>query len=80
MVMKASISRSATWLFTTRYGKALRRTGRFSPPGRSRARPENFSFKVIEEIDLDQLTCGREHALKERIAHWRELLGGVAAI
>jgi hypothetical protein len=37
--------------------------------------PESFSFKILEEIDLDELTYGRERALKERIAHWRELLG-----
>jgi hypothetical protein len=42
--------------------------------------PESFAFKilVLEEIDLEQLTYGRERALKERIAHWRELLGAAA--
>ena len=42
--------------------------------------PESFTFKVLEEIDLDELTYGRDRALKERIAHWREALGGAAAI
>ena len=32
---------------------------------------ESFSFKVLEEIDLEQLTYGRERALKERVQHWR---------
>ena len=41
---------------------------------------ESFTFKILEEIDLQQLTYGRERALKERIAHWREALGGAAAI
>ena len=36
--------------------------------------PEIFAFKILEEIDLDELTYGRERALKERIAHWREAL------
>ena len=31
---------------------------------------ENFAFKILEEIDLEELTYGRERALKERIAHW----------
>ncbi len=39
---------------------------------------ESFTFKILEEIDLDELTYGRERALKERIAHWRELLGAAA--
>jgi hypothetical protein len=41
---------------------------------------EGFAFKILEEIDLEQLPYGRERALKERIAHWREALGGAAAI
>jgi hypothetical protein len=40
--------------------------------------PESFAFKILEEIDLEQLTYGRERALKERIAHWREALGAAA--
>ena len=40
--------------------------------------PESFTFKILEEIDLEQLTYGRERALKERIAHWREALGAEA--
>ena len=40
--------------------------------------PESFAFKILEEIDLDELTYGRERALKERIAHWREVLGAAA--
>ena len=39
---------------------------------------ESFAFKILEEIDLEQLTYGRERALKERIAHWREALGAAA--
>jgi hypothetical protein len=41
---------------------------------------ESFAFKILEEIDLDELTYGRERALKERVAHWRDVLGGAAAI
>jgi hypothetical protein len=41
-------------------------------------RPENFAFKILEEIDLEQLTYGRERALKERIAHWRQVLDAAA--
>ena len=40
--------------------------------------PESFTFKILEEIDLEQLTYGRERTLKERIAHWREMLGAAA--
>jgi hypothetical protein len=40
--------------------------------------PESFAFKILEEIDLEQLTYGRERALRERIAHWREMLGAAA--
>jgi hypothetical protein len=40
--------------------------------------PESFAFKILEEIDLEQLTYGRERALKERVAHWREALGAAA--
>jgi hypothetical protein len=40
--------------------------------------PEAFTFKTLEEIDLEQLTYGRERALKERVAHWREVLGAAA--
>ena len=40
--------------------------------------PENFAFKILEEIDLDELPYGRERALKERIAHWRKQLGADA--
>ena len=39
---------------------------------------ESFTFRILEEIDLEQLTYGRERALKERIAHWREALGAEA--
>jgi len=39
---------------------------------------ESFAFKILEEIDLVQLTYGRERVLKERIAHWREALGAAA--
>jgi hypothetical protein len=41
---------------------------------------EGFAFKILEEIDLEQLTYGRERALKERVQHWRGVLGGAAAI
>ena len=40
--------------------------------------PESFAFKILEEIDLEELTYGRERALKERIAHWREVLSAAA--
>jgi hypothetical protein len=40
---------------------------------------ENFAFRILEEIDLEQLTYGRERALKERVAHWRGALGAAAA-
>jgi hypothetical protein len=40
--------------------------------------PESFAFKILEEIDLDELTYGRERALKERIAHWRQVLDAAA--
>jgi hypothetical protein len=40
--------------------------------------PESFTFNILEEIDLEQLPYGRERALKERIAHWREALGAAA--
>jgi hypothetical protein len=40
--------------------------------------PESFAFRILEEIDLEQLTYGRERALKERIAHWRKVLGAAA--
>ena len=33
---------------------------------------------LLEEIDLEQLTYGRERALKERVAHWRGVLGAAA--
>ena len=36
--------------------------------------PESFAFRILEEIDLEQLTYGRERALKERVQHWREAL------
>jgi len=39
---------------------------------------ESFAFRVLEEIDLDELPYGRERALKERIAHWRGALGAAA--
>jgi hypothetical protein len=39
---------------------------------------ESFALKILEEIDLEQLTYGRERALKERIAHWRQVLGAAA--
>ena len=41
---------------------------------------ESFAFRILEEIDLEQLTCGRERAFKKRVQHWREMLGGAAAI
>ncbi len=37
--------------------------------------PESFAFRILEEIDLDELTYGRERALKERVQHWRGVLG-----
>ena len=40
--------------------------------------PENFAFRILEEIDLDELPYGRERALKERIAYWRDALGAAA--
>ncbi len=40
--------------------------------------PEGLAFRILEEIDLEQLTYGRERALKERIQHWRETLGAAA--
>ena len=40
--------------------------------------PESFAFRILEEIDLDELTYGRERALKERVQHWRETLGAPA--
>jgi len=42
---------------------------------RLRSAAENFASEILEEIDLEQLTYGRERALKERVAHWREVLG-----
>jgi hypothetical protein len=42
--------------------------------------PESFTFRSLEEIDLDELTYGRERTLKERIAHWRGVLGDAVAI
>ena len=40
--------------------------------------PESFAFRVLEEIDLEHLPYGRERALKERVAHWRQVLGAAA--
>ena len=40
--------------------------------------PESFAFRILEEIDLEQLRYGRERALKERVQHWREMLGAAA--
>jgi hypothetical protein len=40
--------------------------------------PESFTFRSLEEIDLDELTYGRERALKERVAHWRGVLDASA--
>ena len=40
--------------------------------------PDSFAFRILEEIDLEQLTYGRERALKERVQHWREALGAAA--
>ncbi len=40
--------------------------------------PESFAFRILEEIDLEQLTYGRERALKERVEHWRQVLGAAA--
>ncbi len=39
---------------------------------------ESFTVKILEEIDLEELTYARERALKERVAHWREMLGAAA--
>jgi hypothetical protein len=39
---------------------------------------DSVAFRILEEIDLDELTYGRERALKERVAHWREALGAAA--
>ncbi|HLX98396.1 MAG TPA: GIY-YIG nuclease family protein [Roseiarcus sp.] len=39
---------------------------------------ESLAFKILEAIDLEQLPYGRERALKERIAHWRGVLGAAA--
>ena len=39
---------------------------------------DSFAFRIVEEIDLEQLTYGRERALKERVQHWREALGAAA--
>ena len=39
---------------------------------------ESFAFRILEEIDLDEIPYGRERALKERIRHWREALGAEA--
>lgn len=39
---------------------------------------ESFVFKILEEINLEELTYGRERALKERVQHWRQLLGAAA--
>jgi len=36
---------------------------------------DSFAFKILEEIDLEDLTYGRERAFKERVAHWRDALG-----
>ena len=40
--------------------------------------PESFAFRILEEVDLEQLTYGRERALKERVAHWRGVLGAAS--
>jgi hypothetical protein len=66
------------------HGPGVRRT----PPGVetnkalqsawNRHGAESFAFRILEEIDLDELTYGRERALKERVAHWREVLGAAA--
>ena len=39
---------------------------------------ESFAFRILEEIDLEQLRYGRERALKERVQHWREMLKAAA--
>jgi hypothetical protein len=39
---------------------------------------DSFAFRIVEEIDLEQLPYGRERALKERVQHWREALGAAA--
>jgi hypothetical protein len=39
---------------------------------------ESFAFRILEEIDLEQLPYGRERAFKEGVAHWREALGAAA--
>ena len=63
----------------SRCGRASRRTGRFSPPGTLMGPKVSPSGSSKRSISM-QLTYGRERALKERIAHWREALGGAAAI
>lgn len=37
-----------------------------------------FDFRVLEEIDPEKLTYGRERALKERVEHWQSVLGAAA--
>jgi hypothetical protein len=39
---------------------------------------ESFAVSILEEIDLEELTYGRQRALKERVQHWREVLGAAA--
>ena len=40
--------------------------------------PEGFAFRILEEIDLEELTYGRERALKDRVRHWRKVLSAAA--
>ncbi len=39
---------------------------------------KTFAFRILEEINLQQLPYGRERALKERVQHWRETLKAAA--
>ena len=74
------------WLLRLRHGQTLFRVLQDSLDLFARHALKPFekiihrgtAFKILEEIDLDELTYGRERALKERIAHWREVLGAAA--
>ena len=39
---------------------------------------DSFAFEILEKVDLEKLTYGRDRAVKERVAHWRETLGAAA--
>jgi hypothetical protein len=41
--------------------------------------PESFAFKILEEIDLDELTYGRARSQGARCP-WREALGDATAV